>query len=150
MTSRGLPVISRLREYERGTLSAVDDADGPGNEGVRYERAPVLEDGQRVEGEPADVVVASARRRARGEPEPASPERLRGFAGAEARVTVIAIEVEAVRRGVVEDTVEDETDSLCLGSGRQRGERRVSPERRVDVVVVVRVVTVIRARLEDR
>src|SRR5207302_11243426 len=30
------------------------------------------------------------------------------------------------------------------------GERRIAPERRVDVVVVVRVVTMVRARLEDR
>ena len=145
-------LIGRVEPPAVGAALApvADDAVGPAIEEVPYERAPVLEDGQRVEGEPADVVVASARRRARGEPEPASPERLRGFAGAEARVTVIAVEVEAVRRGVVEDTVEDETDSLCLGSGRQRGERRVSPERRVDVHVVGRVVAMVRSGVEDR
>ena len=52
--------------------------------------------------------------------------------------------------GVVEDAVEDDPHPALVGAIEQLAERRVAAEQRVDLEVVVRVVAVVRGRLEDR
>ena len=52
--------------------------------------------------------------------------------------------------GVVEHAVEDDPDPAVVGGVEQLAQRRVAAEQRVDREVVVRVVAVVRGRLEDR
>ena len=63
---------------------------------------------------------------------------------------VVAVEVPAVRRRVIEDAVEDQMDAPGVRGSDERRERGVSSQRRIDVHVVGRVVAMIRPRIEDR
>ena len=70
--------------------------------------------------------------------------------GSRSAVAVVAVEVHAVRRGVIEHAVENDLHAAAVQFRRQRGEGRVAAERRIDVQIVVGVVAVIGAGREDR
>ena len=66
------------------------------------------------------------------------------------RVRACGAETTRVLAGVVERQVADQPDPARLGRARQRGERLVAAEHRVDAVEARRVVAVVRPGREDR
>ena len=60
------------------------------------------------------------------------------------------MELEEAAAGVVEDAVEHDADAPGVGFVDQPAEGRVAAEHRVDLLVVVRVIAMVRGRLEDR
>ena len=60
------------------------------------------------------------------------------------------MELEEAPAGVVEDAVEHDADAPGVGLVDQPPERGVAAQHRVDLLVVVRVIAVVRRRLEDR
>src|SRR5205085_10488549 len=63
---------------------------------------------------------------------------------------MIAIKINAVGRGVIEDSIEDQMHAALIDGRDERLKRGIAAERRINVQVIVRVVAMIRARGEDR
>ena len=59
-------------------------------------------------------------------------------------------ELEEPAARVVEDAVEDDSNTACVSGFNERVERLVTPEHRVDLEIVMSVIAVIRGTLEDR
>ncbi len=66
-----------------------------------------------------------------------------------AGVAAVAIEVEAIGRGVVEDAIDDEVHAAGVQGGDEGVEVGLCAQRRVDAQVVVGVVAVVAAAVED-
>ena len=60
------------------------------------------------------------------------------------------MELEEAAAGVVEDAVQHHADAAGVRRVEQLAQRRVAAQHRVHLVVVVRVIAMVRARLEDR
>ena len=105
-------------------------------------------------GRVADVWIARAarltgRRADVGDVEPTGVGAARRLARAAVGVTGVVVEIGAVRRGVVEDAVQDELEAMRVGGRGQGLEVRQGPEIGVNLQVVGGVVLVIGRRLED-
>ncbi len=161
-----LPVAIR----ERGVAAHIQaPAAGTGIEPARGDRVigreevglhvgvRLVQDGDRIEAEPAGIGhrVRAARAGAgtphlRGEGEPGAVRRVGRFARADGRVMPVAIEERRVAAQVVEDAVDDDPDPA---RGRVLDEIvpvLLRPEGRIDLRVVLRVVAVVAAGVEDR
>ena len=83
------------------------------------------------------------------EGKPAAIGRRDALARADLAEVVVAVEVLAVRRDVVEHAVEDDPDAGAVGRAHQLGELLVCAEERVDAQVVLRVIGVVAGSVED-
>src|SRR6202140_28947 len=135
-------IVSEI-EAPSGSALAIPilrDVAGSAVEEIPHRIHAVVEGGQAVEAEPTDVISGRAGHVAVGEVKPGSPRGLEREAGADvgggSAVTIIAVEVHAVGRGVIEDAIEDHLHTATVQFGGQGSEGCVPTERGPDVPII--------------